>query len=67
MVLIASPRWLRQAPLPVDHTTAGLTPREWRVLATASLPRRAGSFLIQFYGLSLTTVSHAALMWRTMP
>ena len=54
------------APLLVTHRP-GLTLREWRVLATASFLGVPVQFLIQFYGLSLTTVSHAALMVGTMP
>src|ERR1700754_3345745 len=53
-------------PLLVTHRP-GLTLREWRVLATASFLGVPVQFLIQFYGLSLTTVSHAALMVGTMP
>jgi drug/metabolite transporter (DMT)-like permease len=53
-------------PLLVTHRP-GLTPREWRILATASFLGVPVQFLIQFYGLSLTTVSHAALMVGTMP
>ena len=41
--------------------------REWRLLLTASLLGVPVQFLTQFYGLSLTTVSHAALMVGTMP
>ena len=43
------------------------SPREWRLLLTASLLGVPVQFLTQFYGLSLTTVSHAALMVGTMP
>jgi drug/metabolite transporter (DMT)-like permease len=53
-------------PLLVTHGP-GLTLREWRILATASFLGVPVQFLIQFYGLSLTTVSHAALMVGTMP
>ncbi len=53
-------------PLLVTHRP-GLMAREWRVLATASFLGVPVQFLIQFYGLSLTTVSHAALMVGTMP
>ena len=42
-------------------------PREWRLLLTASLLGVPVQFLTQFYGLSLTTVSHAALMVGAMP
>lgn len=44
-----------------------LNAHEWRVLATASFLGIPVQFLLQFYGLSLTTVSHAALMVGTMP
>ena len=54
------------APLLATHRP-GLTLGEWRTLATASFLGVPVQFLIQFYGLSLTTVSHAALMVGTMP
>ena len=41
--------------------------REWRILLAASFLGVPVQFLLQFYGLSLTTVSHAALMVGTMP
>jgi drug/metabolite transporter (DMT)-like permease len=41
--------------------------REWRLLLIASFLGIPVQFLVQFYGLSLTTVSHAALMVGTMP
>jgi drug/metabolite transporter (DMT)-like permease len=41
--------------------------REWGVLALASFLGVPIQFLLQFYGLSLTTVSHASLMVGTMP
>jgi drug/metabolite transporter (DMT)-like permease len=40
---------------------------EWRVLLIASFLGIPLQFLVQFYGLSLTTVSHASLMVGTMP
>ncbi|RRA50094.1 DMT family transporter [Acidipila sp. EB88] len=40
---------------------------EWAQLLAASLLGVPVQFLTQFYGLSLTTVSHAALMVGTMP
>ncbi len=43
------------------------TAREWRLLLIASFLGIPVQFLVQFYGLSLTTVSHAALMVGTMP
>jgi drug/metabolite transporter (DMT)-like permease len=45
----------------------GLNRKEWILLLTASFLGIPLQFLIQFYGLSLTTVSHAALMVGTMP
>jgi drug/metabolite transporter (DMT)-like permease len=53
-------------PLLATHRP-GLKPREWGVLALAAFLGVPVQFLIQFYGLSLTTVSHAALMVGTMP
>ena len=41
--------------------------REWRLLLFASFLGIPLQFLLQFYGLSLTTVSHASLMVGTMP
>ena len=41
--------------------------REWGLLAVASFLGVPLQFLVQFYGLSMTTVSHAALMIGTMP
>jgi drug/metabolite transporter (DMT)-like permease len=41
--------------------------REWGVLLVSSFLGVPLQFLIQFYGLSLTTVSHASLMVGTMP
>src|ERR1035437_198360 len=54
------------APL-VWRNSARFSSTEWRVLLLASLLGVPVQFLIQFYGLSLTTVSHAALMVGTMP
>jgi drug/metabolite transporter (DMT)-like permease len=53
-------------PLLVTHLPR-LDWREWGLLAAASFLGVPVQFLIQFYGLSLTTVSHAALMVGTMP
>jgi drug/metabolite transporter (DMT)-like permease len=53
-------------PLLVTHRP-GLSAKEWRQLAMGSFLGVPVQFLIQFYGLSLTTVSHAALMVGTMP
>lgn len=44
-----------------------LNAREWRLLLLASFLGVPLQFLLQFYGLSLTTVSHASLMVGTMP
>ncbi len=41
--------------------------REWGLLAVASFLGVPLQFLVQFYGLSMTTVSHASLMIGTMP
>ena len=46
---------------------AGLNRREWGLLLTASFLGIPVQYLLQFYALSLTTVSHAALMVGTMP
>jgi drug/metabolite transporter (DMT)-like permease len=54
------------APLMLTHRP-GLNRREWGMLAIASFLGVPLQFLFQFYGLSLTTVSHAALMVGTMP
>src|ERR1700744_803786 len=43
------------------------TGREWTLLLIASFLGIPVQYLMQFYGLSLTTVSHAALMVGTMP
>lgn len=53
-------------PLLATHRP-GLNRREWGVLAIASFLGIPLQFLLQFYGLSLTTVSHASLMVGTMP
>jgi drug/metabolite transporter (DMT)-like permease len=44
-----------------------LNPREWRLLLIASFLGIPVQYLVQFYGLSLTTVSHASLMVGSMP
>lgn len=54
------------APLVWRHSSR-LSGAEWRVLLLASFLGVPVQFLVQFYGLSLTTVSHAALMVGTMP
>lgn len=43
------------------------TRRDWALLLAATFLGIPVQYLIQFYGLSLTTVSHAALMVGTMP
>jgi drug/metabolite transporter (DMT)-like permease len=53
-------------PLLVTHRPR-LRGREWGILLGASFLGVPLQFLLQFYGLSLTTVSHAALMVGTMP
>jgi drug/metabolite transporter (DMT)-like permease len=53
-------------PLIATHKP-GLNPREWRTLLIASFLGVPLQFLIQFFGLSITTVSHAALMVGTLP
>jgi drug/metabolite transporter (DMT)-like permease len=53
-------------PLLVTHRPR-LSGREWWVLAAASFLGVPVQFLLQFYALSITTVSHAALMVGTMP
>ncbi len=53
-------------PLLVTHRP-GLNRREWGLLVVASFFGVPLQFLIQFYALSITTVSHAALMIGTMP
>jgi drug/metabolite transporter (DMT)-like permease len=53
-------------PLIVTHRPE-LNAKEWGVLAAASFLGVPLQFLIQFYALSITTVSHASLMVGTMP
>lgn len=53
-------------PLLLTHRPR-FNPSEWRTLLIASLLGVPVQFLIQFKGLSLTTVSHASLMVGTMP
>jgi drug/metabolite transporter (DMT)-like permease len=53
-------------PLLITHRPR-FSAAEWRTLLIASLLGVPVQFLIQFKGLSLTTVSHAALMVGTMP
>ena len=54
------------APLLLRHRPR-LDAREWSLLALASFLGVPLQFLIQFYALSITTVSHASLMVGTMP
>jgi drug/metabolite transporter (DMT)-like permease len=53
-------------PLLVTHRPK-LNRREWILLLTASFLGVPLQFLLQFYALSITTVSHASLMVGTMP
>jgi drug/metabolite transporter (DMT)-like permease len=53
-------------PLLLTHAPA-LNRREWQTLLLAAFLGIPIQFLIQFKGLSLTTVSHASLMVGTMP
>jgi drug/metabolite transporter (DMT)-like permease len=53
-------------PLLVTHPPK-LNRKEWGLLLTASFLGVPVQFLLQFYALSITTVSHAALMVGTMP
>ncbi len=54
------------APLLITHPPR-LNRKEWGLLLAASFLGVPLQFLLQFYGLSLTNVSHAALMVGTMP
>jgi drug/metabolite transporter (DMT)-like permease len=45
----------------------GFSRRDWLLLLVASFLGIPVQYLLQFWGLSLTTVSHAALMVGTMP
>ncbi len=53
-------------PVLITHKPT-LDRREWTILLTASFLGVPLQFLLQFYGLSITTVSHASLMVGTMP
>jgi drug/metabolite transporter (DMT)-like permease len=53
-------------PLLVTHHPK-LNRREWGLLVAASFLGVPLQFLLQFYALSITTVSHASLMVGTMP
>jgi drug/metabolite transporter (DMT)-like permease len=54
-------------PILIGRRRPGLNRKEWGLLLLASFLGIPVQFLLQFYGLSLTTVSHAALMVGTMP
>ena len=49
------------------HRRVRLTPRELRIMLLAAFFGIPIQFLLQFHGLALTTVSHAALMVGAMP
>jgi drug/metabolite transporter (DMT)-like permease len=53
-------------PLLITHRP-NLTAAEWRILTLSSFLGIPVQFLLQFRGLSLTTVSHASLMVGTLP
>jgi drug/metabolite transporter (DMT)-like permease len=53
-------------PFALQHRPR-FTAQEWRLLAFASFLGIPVQYLVQFYGLSLTTVSHASLMVGSMP
>jgi len=53
-------------PLLITHRPA-FNAKEWRLLLLGSFMGVPLQFILQFKGLSLTTVSHAALMVGTMP
>ncbi len=53
-------------PFALQHRPR-FTAAEWRVLLWASFLGIPVQYLVQFYGLSLTTVSHASLMVGSMP
>ena len=53
-------------PVMVRHRPS-FSRRDWGLLGVAALFGVPVQFLVQFYGLSITTVSHASLMVGTMP
>jgi drug/metabolite transporter (DMT)-like permease len=57
---------LTLVPLLFTHLPS-FTAREWRTLLMSAFLGVPVQFLLQFWGLSLTTVSHASLMIGTMP
>ena len=54
-------------PLAFRREAAPWTQRDWSILAVAAFFGIPLQFLIQFKGLSLTTLAHASLMIGTMP
>ena len=63
-------RFLFAMPFALPMALRRLTPwtrRDWTVLAISSFFGIPLQFLVQFQGLSLTTVAHASLMVGTMP
>jgi drug/metabolite transporter (DMT)-like permease len=54
------------SPVLITHRP-GLNRREWGLLTVCSFLGVPLQFLVQFYGLSLSTVSHGSLMVGTMP
>ena len=57
---------LGMIPVALAHRVR-LTGSEWRILLISAFFGVPVQFLIQFHGLALTTVSHAALMVGSMP
>lgn len=53
-------------PFALSHRPQ-LNAREWRLLLIAAFLGIPVQYLVQFFGLSLTTVSHASLMVGSMP
>ena len=49
------------------RNAAGLSGAEWRALLLASFLGVPVQFIVQFWGLKLTNVSHACLMVGAMP
>jgi drug/metabolite transporter (DMT)-like permease len=61
------PILLRKSGRRAGIAAAGLNAKEWRSLLIASFLGVPVQFLMQFWGLKLTNVSHACLMVGTMP
>ncbi len=59
--------WFACVPLLFVVRRTGFSRREWQLLLLASFLGIPVQYLVQFQGLALTTVSHAALMVGTMP